>query len=300
MGPSAVTRLASETGLDDSLDRVTTEAPAAGEHEHRPASVLVVENDPDDGVLLLGDWLAEGGLELSVVRPHAGDRLPETPDGHAALVVVGREPLGDRPNADLPNADLPSGASRGGDAAAERDRSRALERLLGLAVQYQTPTLGIGVGARLLATAHGGRLTPAGGPELGHRLVARRDVADRDALFGPMPFAPDVVQWHSGEIAKLPDGTVTLAVSTSQAVRVFRVGPAAWGLRLHIECDLEAVASWAMDEAARLVAWGCDPIELLDTVDRALPDVAEAWRPFALRFAELALGGVRTRHGGDS
>jgi hypothetical protein len=42
---------------------------------------LVVENDPTDDARRLGGWLTEGGLALEVCRPHAGDPLPETPDG---------------------------------------------------------------------------------------------------------------------------------------------------------------------------------------------------------------------------
>ncbi len=53
------------------------------------ATALVIENDPTDDLRRLGDWLTEAGLELTVLRPHAGDELPETLDDHLALVVLG-------------------------------------------------------------------------------------------------------------------------------------------------------------------------------------------------------------------
>ena len=52
---------------------------------------LVIENDPTNDVRRLGDWLVEGGLALEVVRPPAGQPLPQTLDGYAALVVLGGE-----------------------------------------------------------------------------------------------------------------------------------------------------------------------------------------------------------------
>ena len=38
---------------------------------------------------LLGEWLPEAGLDLAVVRAHAGEALPADLDGYAALVVLG-------------------------------------------------------------------------------------------------------------------------------------------------------------------------------------------------------------------
>ena len=53
------------------------------------ATALVIENDPTDDPRRLGEWLTEAGLELTVLRPHAGDALPADLDGYAALVVLG-------------------------------------------------------------------------------------------------------------------------------------------------------------------------------------------------------------------
>jgi GMP synthase-like glutamine amidotransferase len=115
-------------------------------------------------------------------------------------------------------------------------------------------------------------------------------VADRDPLFAGVPFAPDVLQWHRDEITELPLGAVLLAASTRYPVQAFRLGPAAWGIQFHVECDLEMFAAWAMDEVEVLVELGIDPIDLLSGVEAKLDDVAQVWQPFASRFAALALG----------
>ncbi len=235
-----------------------------------------MENDPSDDARRLGDWLVEGGLELAVVRPYAGDPLPDTLDGYAALVVLGGEQSAYPDNDGTPGAPWFAG----------------LERLLRKAVRERVPTLGVCLGGQLLATANAGTVerSPAG-PEIGAKLVARRDVADNDPIFAGVPFAPDVLQWHLDEITELPVGAVLLAASTNYPYQAFRLGDAAWGLQFHIECDIEMLAAWASDNLDVLAELGQDPIELLESCDAVLDDVEEVWRPFAQRFAGLALTG---------
>ncbi|GIJ61471.1 glutamine amidotransferase [Virgisporangium aurantiacum] len=249
--------------------------------------MLVVENDPTDDVRLLGDWLVEGGLELDVVRAHdAADGtgvLPADLDGYAALVVLGGEQ-----NA-YPAPDGTPGAPW----------FPALEKLLRRAVRYKVPTLGVCLGAQLLASANAGAVERStAGPEIGPTLVARRDKATDDPLFAEVPMAPDVLQWHRDEITRLPVGAVLLAASTHYPHQAFRLGPAAWGVQFHIECDMAMFASWAYDGAQTLVDLGIDAVALLTAVDAAMPDLEEVWRPFALRFAGVALGSIPVATGG--
>ncbi|MFG2044409.1 type 1 glutamine amidotransferase [Dactylosporangium sp. NPDC048998] len=250
----------------------------------RGDTALVVENDPSDGPARLGEWLTSGGLRLEVVRPHAGEALPPDLDGYAALVVLGGE------------QDAFPG-ERGERASPWFDE---LDGLLRKAVRHKVPTLAICLGAQLLARALGGTVErSAAGPEIGARLVARRDVADNDPIFAAVPFAPDVLQWHRDEIVELPMNATLLAASTHYPIQAYRIGGAAWGLQFHIECDLEMFAQWAMDGVGTLGELGIDAVELLEGVDAALDDVAEVWKPFAERFAAVALGRVpRAGEGG--
>jgi GMP synthase-like glutamine amidotransferase len=268
------------TGAGDSS------SPAAAENPRAPRGrrCLVVENDPTDDVGRLGDWLIEGGLELTVLRAHAGDAVPDSLDGYAAVVVLGGE----------------QNAYPAPDGERDSPWFPALDRLLRKAVRGRVPTLAVCLGAQLLAVAHAGTVerSPAG-PEIGARLVARRDVADRDPLFAGVPFAPDVLQWHVDEITELPDGAVLLAASTNYPHQAFRLGDAAWGIQFHIECDLEMLAKWVSGNLDVLADLGRDPIDLLEAFDAVMGDVEEVWRPFAHRFASVALSDparVEQRH----
>ncbi len=239
------------------------------------ATALVIENDPTDDIRRLGEWLGEGGLELAVTRPHGGDELPGTPDGYAALVVLGGV----------------QSAYAGPDGTPGAPWFPALESLLRKAVRHRVPTLGVCLGGQLLAAAHAGTVArSAAGPELGPALVARRDAAESDPLFARVPFAPDVLQWHHDEITELPAGAVLLAASTHYPHQAFRLGDRAWGLQFHIECDAAMLADWIGSNLALLDELDLDPDALLAASAAVLPDVADVWQPFAVRFAALARG----------
>nr|WP_246002595.1 type 1 glutamine amidotransferase [Allorhizocola rhizosphaerae] len=240
-------------------------------------TALVVENDPTDDVCRLGVWLTEAGLSLEVRRPHAGDELPDNLAGYEALVVLGGEQ-------DAYPAD---------DGTPGAQWFPRLESLLRKAVRHRVPTLAICLGGQLLAQAHGGRVErSAAGPEIGARLVAKRDIAAADPLFGPVPFAPDVIQYHHDEITVLPAGAVLLAASPRYPHQAFRIGDRAWGTQFHIETDVEMFAGWVakFDNADALIAG----------VELAQDDVREVWQPFAHRFAELAQGRLEPPPGSNS
>jgi len=235
----------------------------------------VIENDPADDPRRLGEWLTEAGLELTVLRPHAGDALPETLDDYLALVVLG----GDQ------------NAYPDGDGVPGAPWFPALEALLRKAVRNRVPTLGVCLGGQLLAAAHGGLVERStSGPEVGPGLVGKRDAADTDPLFKWVPLLPDVIQWHRDEITELPLKAVLLAASSRYPNQAFRLGDRAWGLQFHIECDVAMIEQWAADDRATLDALGYDAEAVVYAVAEIMADVEDVWQPFAARFAALALG----------
>jgi len=235
----------------------------------------VIENDPSDDARRLGEWLTDAGLTMSVLRPHAGQALPATLDGYAACVVLGGEQHAYPDAADAPGAAW----------------FPALEGLLRKAVRYRVPTLGVCLGAQLLATAHGGAVRPGrSGPQIGPGLVGRRDAADADPLFKRVPLMPDVLHWHTDEIAELPAAAVLLAASTRYPHQAFRLGDRAWGLQFHVECDAAMIADWAAADDGPMIELGYDAQAVVAATAAVLADIEEVWQPFAARFAALALG----------
>ena len=226
--------------------------------------LLVLQLDPTDPPARLGEWLAGAGLELDV--RDASDNLPASLDGYAGLLVLG-----------------------GGMAAWEDERAPflpAVRALLRDAVGADLPTLGVCLGAQLLALAHGGRVTRnPDGPEYGALLVAKRAAAATDPLFRELPITPDVLQWHTDAVLTLPAGAVHLAGSPTAENQAFRLGRLAWGIQFHIETTPEIVRRWAADDADALA--GYDVERILARADAAHDDIAEVWQPFAAAFADV-------------
>ncbi|GAA0540411.1 glutamine amidotransferase [Saccharopolyspora subtropica] len=214
----------------------------------------------------LSDWLRTAGADLDVVLP-AEEALPADFTEHQGVVVLGGE-MGAYDDTDHPwLADVRS--------------------LLSRAVSQRVPVLAICLGAQLLAAATGGQVRPAkNGPEIGTLLVAKRDSAAEDPLWGPVPLTPDVLQFHTDEIAVLPPSAQLLASSPKCTNQAFRVGDCAYGLQFHIETTPDVVLEWA--RAAPELAAAARPGQLEpEHLAEFHADLAETWQPVAERFVRL-------------
>ena len=235
----------------------------------RSARLLVVVVHPTDPLARLGEWLRDAGCELDERHVHAGDVLPDSLDDHDGLVVLGG----------------PQSAMDDEETSPELVGAR---NLLRRALAEDVPTLAICLGAQLLAQVGGGRVREAvDGPEVGALLVAKRDAADADPVFGPLPLSPDVLQFHHDEISELPTGAVLLASSPMYANQAFRVGRHVYGLQFHIETTPEIIREWAERDVVGVAASPWDRETLCELLDAAHPHVEAVWAPFAGRFADL-------------
>jgi GMP synthase-like glutamine amidotransferase len=225
--------------------------------------LLVIEPSSSDPVERLGQWLTDAGLDLDVRGPTT---LPDDLSGYAGLVVLGG-PMGANDDARAPWL-------------------ASVRALLRAAVADELPTLGICLGAQLLAAANGGRVgRNPGGPEYGALLIAKRAAAAGDPLFGPLPITPDVIQWHVDAVLDLPPGAQQLASSPVCENQAYRLGRLAWGVQFHIETLPARVRGWAAADSAALDGYDVDAI--LARADAAHDDIAEVWQPFAAAFAGI-------------
>lgn len=198
-----------------------------------PTGVLIVQHLPHEGPYAIGTALEAAGLPVRVCRVWAGDPVPESPDGLAALVVMGG----------------PMAAYD--DASAFPTRAAELA-LLRAALAAEVPVLGVCLGAQLLAVAAGGTARPGDGPQIGWGAVRTTSAAPADPLFAAAPERLRVLHWH-GDTMDLPPEATLLASCDRCPAQAFRIGGSAWGLQFHLEVDKDAVDAFATafpDEAA--------------------------------------------------
>ncbi len=221
--------------------------------------ILVIQNVPHDPIGRFRRWLK--GTELEVIRPYAGDAIPAEPaDG---LIVLGGSMSA---TADDPTSWLPE-----------------VQSLLATSVADVVPTLGICLGAQLLAVACGGEVEQSAAPgrEAGVIDVKWRGAAAEDPLVGGLPDPFPAPSWHVDAISRLPAGAVWLGESAMYPHQVFRVGKAAWGLQFHPEVSLATYRSW-VDRAA-----DSSNADAAESFDRRQHEVTAAACALAQRFAGL-------------
>ena len=228
-------------------------------------SAVVIQHVAHEGPGWLAEVLDDADLRVDIRRMYDGASLPAA-DEVDALVVLGG-PMG----------------------AYDDERVRWLAPVkaqLADAVRRGVPTLGICLGAQLLAVACGGAVEKGeAGPELGLGPLTLAAAAGTDELLRGVATDPQTVQWHWDHIARLPEGAVLLASSPLYVHQGFRLGERAWGFQFHPEVTLPLVAQWAQDDANGVREAGLDPASLVGAVADAERALLERWTPVLERFA---------------
>jgi GMP synthase-like glutamine amidotransferase len=227
--------------------------------------VLSIVHQRDAGAGVFGEEAAARGHELVEWVP------PESsvpPDGFDAAMVFG-----------------------GAMNVDEEERHPWLageKRLLGELVKAGTPTLGVCLGAELLAEAAGASVRRAPEPEIGWRDVELTAEARDDPLLGALPRRFRGFQWHSYEFAPVAGG---LALARSPiCLQAFRVEPLLWGIQFHAEVTRESVGQWIDDyrNDADAVRIGVDPDALRAETDDRIDAWNELGRDLCGRFLVTA------------
>ena len=227
--------------------------------------VLVVEHEADCG---LGRLAPLPGCDVVTARPYQGEVLPADLTGVDALVVLG-----------------------GATDAWDDTRSPwlpATRSLLAQAVSQGVPTLGICLGAQLLAMACGAPVgRGAEGPELGLVPVTLLAAAADDPFAAALPPQVPAPQGHHDVVHELPAGAVLLASSAMYPHQLFRVGERAWGVQYHPEVTEADFGAWMVGDTEPLAAQGRTPDDVVAELAAAREQVDASARAHAEAFAAV-------------
>lgn len=113
-------------------------------------------------------------------------------------------------------------------------------------------TLGICLGAQIMAAALGARVYPSGVKELGW-LPLEITPAGRASPLAPLADGTPVLHWH-GDTFDLPDGAELLAATPLCRHQAFRWGRHALGLQFHLEAVEPGLERWLIGHTGELAA----------------------------------------------
>lgn len=138
------------------------------------------------------------------------------------------------------------------------------------------PTLGICLGAQLMATALGARVAPGPAKEIGWAPLDLTEAGRNGPLrhFESVP----VLHWH-GDAFDLPLGAERLASTPACSIQAFASGDYAIGFQFHPEADGRGFERWLIGHAAEIAATPGLSVEALrEDARRFGPAAGEAGR----------------------
>jgi len=175
---------------------------------------------------LLGSVLGERGVAL---RTCPAWDIPEAADKAALLILLGG-PISVNDTSDFPFL--------------TKEISLARARIAG-----GLPTIGICLGAQIMARAIGGAVGSGPEREIGWAPVNLTD-AGRASALAELDGVP-VLHWH-GEVCSLPETIPSLAATPACAVQAFAPTPRALALQFHAEAGASGIEPWLVGHAVEI------------------------------------------------
>lgn len=232
--------------------------------------VVAITHVPFEDLGSLGMVLAERGFAVQTVDASCADLASLDPSSADLWVVLGG-PIGVYETEAYPFLTL----------ELELLRQRLHSRL---------PTLGICLGAQLMAAALGARVYPGkNGKEIGWGpLSPGSDAAACPAMADLLAPPVGVLHWH-GDTFDLPAGAQHLAASSRYPNQAFALGRHALGLQFHAEVQAATLERWYVGHAYELGAARIDIPQLRAAALRFAPALRDAARRCFSRWLDDAL-----------
>jgi GMP synthase (glutamine-hydrolysing) len=135
-----------------------------------------------------------------------------------------------------------------GGGASVTAHSGAIEALVQRAARAEIPLLAIGAGARLVARALGGEVTPCS--ERGLATVKLNALGREEPLFAGQPWAVQQAVWNDECVSRPPEGARVLASTPSARYAAWGIGPWILAVDWHFEWNAREITECAQAQGA--------------------------------------------------
>jgi GMP synthase (glutamine-hydrolysing) len=228
--------------------------------------LLAIQHEEEAPPAWLGEWWAERGLTVDVVRADLGRPVPERVE-HDGLVVLG--------------------GYMGATDDTEHGWLAPTRDLLARAVEDGVPTLGVCLGYQMLAVALGGTIgrNPAG-PAVGLRPITLADAGRLDPLLAGSDQCR-AIHYNQDVVTSTPDGATVLATGPDGSIQALRFAERAWGVQFHPETTPAIFALWLANTTGSIAD---TDVSVATAVAAAEAELRWSWQPLADRFAAVVAG----------
>ena len=229
--------------------------------------ILCLRHEPSDTLGLAPGALRSAGAEPVCVDVWRADPWPDVPTFDAFIVFGG------------------SMSSLDDAAHPYLDRERDMLRE---AMDLGIPTLGVCLGAQLLAQACGAVVTRAAQPEVGFKPLHLTPEGEAEPVVATFGGGALTFEWHE-DVFELPDGATVLGTGEGGGLQAYRIGPAV-GVQFHPEVTEEELESWIVASGAELsAAWGRESEDFRDEIAREIAAHNERGEALFQTFSRTAL-----------
>ena len=149
-----------------------------------------------------------------------------------------------------------------------RDELAFIERR----IAARRPTIGICLGAQLIARAIGAREFPSGVKEIGFAAI-RLTEAGRGSCLAAYAAEPVALHWH-GDTFELPESATRLALTDTCENQAFALGRHVIAFQFHPEAGAGGFERWLIGHAVEIAAAGIAPRKLRAEAEHFAPELA--------------------------
>lgn len=224
-------------------------------------SALAIRHVPFEDLGILAPVLAERGYSVRYLEAGV-DAIDTAALGNADLVVILGGPIGVYETGRYPFL---------------AQELRAIAHRL----RQDKPTLGICLGAQLMAAALGADVVSTGRAEIGYAPLTLTPQG-QDSVLNAVASVP-VLHWHGDQFA-IPEGASRLAETPGFPNQAFALGSRILGLQFHLEADSAQIERWLIGHACELSLRQIDPAVIREDarryglqLERGARQVMEQW-----------------------